>query len=47
MSEIENEPDYETERDPIPEIDLPVWMEDIILLCGRVLVARFIKKNLD
>lgn len=34
--------DDQVKDDPIPGVDLPVWAEDIILFCGRILVRRFL-----
>ncbi len=45
MSEKENEPEYDVERDPIPGVDMPVWAEEMILFCGRILVRRFLFKT--
>ncbi|MBA7698666.1 hypothetical protein ES703_107346 [subsurface metagenome] len=28
-------------RDPIPSIDLPVWIEDLILLAVRIIIKRY------
>mgnify|MGYP000126033765 CR=1 FL=1 len=35
----------EPAKDPIPAIDLPPWMESLILYIGKVLVERYLHFN--